>query len=218
MSDLLTIERVTAGYSPGRPVLREISLSVKRGEFVGVAGPNGSGKSTLVRVASRSLRPWEGRALLDGRDVWSLGAREFARRTAVVPQETYVPFDLSALETVLLGRHPHAGPLHLENAADENAAIEALDAVGAAGLARRSIREISGGERQRVIVAKALMQEPALLLRDEPTAHLHVAHQMEVLSLVSRLAKERELTVVAVLHDLNLAASWCQRIVVMHGG
>ncbi len=218
MSDLLTIERVTAGYSPGRPVLREISLSVKRGEFVGVAGPNGSGKSTLVRVASRSLRPWEGRALLDGRDVWSLGAREFARRTAVVPQETYVPFDLSALETVLLGRHPHAGPLHLENAADENAAIEALDAVGAAGLARRSIREISGGERQRVIVAKALMQEPALLLLDEPTAHLDVAHQMEVLSLVSRLAKERELTVVAVLHDLNLAAAWCQRIVVMHGG
>ncbi len=218
MNALLSVRNVSVGYTRETPVLKGVSLDVVRGWVAGLVGPNGSGKTTLVRAASRALRPSEGQVLLDGGSIWSLTAREFARQVAVVPQEVIVPFDQSALEIVMLGRHPHVGRLHLENSADEEAALRALKAVAADHLASRSIRRVSGGERQRVMIAKALVQEPKLLILDEPTAHLDIAHQIEVLSLVSGLARERGISVLAVLHDLNLAAAWCDWMTVLHGG
>lgn len=218
MHPLLSVAGLRTGYIPPREVLRGVSLDVGEGEFVGLVGPNGSGKTTLVRAATRSLKPYTGQVSLRGTDIWSLHAREFARVAAVVPQETAVSFDMTCLDVVLLGRHPHVGRLHLEGAADESVALESMRVVGAEHLADRSILQVSGGERQRVIIAKALAQEPKLLFLDEPTAHLDVANQTEVLSLVSRLAAERGMAVIAVLHDLNLAAAWCRRIAVLHQG
>ncbi|HVA90928.1 MAG TPA: ABC transporter ATP-binding protein, partial [Chloroflexota bacterium] len=215
---LLDIQSLTAGYRRDAPVLHGVSLTADPGEFVGLVGPNGSGKTTLIRAASRSLPPSAGRVMLEGQDAWEMPSREFACRVAVVPQETAVPFDMTSLEIVLLGRHPHVGRLHLENAADEGVALAALESVNAGPLAGRSVKRISGGERQRVIIAKALAQEPRLLLMDEPTAHLDIAQQTEVMSLVARLARERNMAVVAVLHDLNLAATWCDRVVILHEG
>ncbi len=215
---MLRLCDVTAGYRRDRPVLRRVSLEILPGEMTGIVGPNGSGKTTLVRVASRSLPPISGTVFLDGADIWRITARGFARQVAVVPQDTLVPFDLSALEVVLLGRHPHVGRLHMETRGDEDAAMAALEMVGAGHLARRSVRRISGGERQRVAIARALAQEPRVLLLDEPTAHLDLAHQTEVMSLVARLCRDRGIAVAAVLHDLNLAAAWCQRLVVLAEG
>ncbi len=215
---MLRLSDVTAGYRRDRPVLRRVSLEIPAGEMAGIVGPNGCGKTTLVRVASRSLRPLSGSVLLDGEDVWRMPARRFARRVAVVPQDTLIPFDLSSLEVVLLGRHPHVGRLHMETAEDEQAAVEALELVGAGHLARRPVRQLSGGERQRVAIARALAQEPRLLLLDEPTAHLDLAHQTELMSLVRRLCEEKGIAVAAVLHDLNLAAAWCRRLVVLADG
>ncbi len=218
MSTLLELRKVAAGYTRTRPVLKDVSLQLEPGRLIGLVGPNGCGKSTLVRAASRGLKPLSGRALLGGKDIWTRSARDFARHVAVVPQDITAPFDMSCLDVVLLGRHPHVGRLHLETASDESVAMTALDAVGALHLATRSIRQVSGGERQRVIIAKALAQVPEVLLLDEPTAHLDVAQQTSILSLVSGLAKERGMAVLAVLHDLNLAATWCERIAVMDRG
>lgn len=218
MSAQLEIRKVAAGYNRAHPVLKDVSLQLERGRFIGLVGPNGSGKSTLVRTASRGVKPLRGRVLLAGKDIWSYSARDFARRVAVVPQEISVPFDLSCLEIVLLGRHPHVGRLHLETVEDESVALSALDVVGVLPLASRSIREVSGGERQRVMIAKALAQVPEVLLLDEPTAHLDVAQQTAILSLVADLSRERGIAVLAVLHDLNLAATWCEQIAVMDSG
>jgi len=218
MEALLEVRDLTAGYPGGPDVLKGVSLTVSPREMLGVVGPNGSGKSTLVRAASRGLHARSGAVKLNGQDVWRMSARDFARRVAVVPQEISCPFDLTALEVVLLGRHPHVGRLHLENASDEKLAMDALASVDAAHLAGRSVRQVSGGERQRVMIARALAQEPELLLLDEPTAHLDVAQQVEIMALVARLAEQRSLAVLAVLHDLNLASAWCGRIAVVHGG
>jgi len=215
---MLRLSEVTAGYRGGRPVLHRVCADFSPGQITGVVGPNGSGKTTLVRVASRALRPREGSVLLEERDIWRMTARCFARRVAVVTQDTLVPFDLSVLDVVLLGRHPHVGRLHLETREDEDAAMAALEMTGAAHLARRSVLRISGGERQRVAIARALAQEPAVLLLDEPTAHLDLAHQTEVMSLVASLCREKGIAVAAVLHDLNLAAAWCQRLIVLAEG
>lgn len=218
MTRPLSIRSLSAGYVRGNPVVQDVSLDVSPGEILGIVGPNGSGKTTLVRAATRVLRPEAGQVMLEGHDIQKMSTRDIARRVAVVPQDTVVPFDLTSLQTVLLGRHPHVGQLHLEDAHDADLAVAALASVGARHLANQSIRRISGGERQRVLIAKALAQEPSILFLDEPTAHLDVSHQAEVLSLVSSLARDRGMSVVTVLHDLNLAAAWCERLAVMHDG
>lgn len=213
----LTVERITCRYG-ARPVLVDLSLTVRRGEFVGLVGPNGSGKSTLVKAVSRGLRPVAGRIRLDGREIESMRQQELARQMAVVAQETAVEFDFTVEEVVLMGRLPHLSRFRGETEKDRRAVQEAMAATNTLHLKDRLVTALSGGERQRVLVARALAQEPQLLILDEPTAHLDIAHQVELLDLTRRLNREQGLTVIAVLHDLNLAAQYAGRLVMLKNG
>lgn len=213
----LKVESVTCGYG-ARPVLQEFSLSVRRGEFLAVVGPNGSGKSTLVRTICRTIRPEAGRVLLDGKEIHRMNARALARQLAVVAQETAVEFDFTVEEIVMLGRIPHLSPLRGESQRDRAVVRQAMRLTNTAHLHDRLVTRLSGGERQRVMVARALAQEPSLLLLDEPTAHLDIAHQVELLDLTRRLNRTEGLTVVAVLHDLNLAAQYADRLLMVKDG
>lgn len=214
---MLRIESLAVGYG-GEPVLKGLNLAVARGEFLVVVGPNGSGKSTLVRAVTGALSPAEGRILLDGRDLRGLRPREVARTLAVVAQDTSVGFPFTVEEIVALGRIPHLPPLRSETPRDRAAVERAMRLTGTQPLAGRLVTALSGGERQRVMVARALAQEPRLLILDEPTAHLDIAHQVELLDLVRRLNRTEGLTVLAILHDLNLAALYADRLVMLRGG
>ena len=219
---LADLTDVHAGYSlpsgDERPVLRGISLAMAPGELTALVGPNGSGKTTLLRVLTGALRPWRGTVSFDGRpiDAWRRDA--LARRVAVLPQHLELPAGFRVAELVEMGRTPHATSLFGSTAEDEAAVTRALADADALELAHRSADELSGGERQRVLVAMALAQEPQLLLLDEPTLHLDLAHQVSLLTAIRRLRARRGLTVLAVLHDLNLAAEFAPRIAVLHDG
>jgi len=206
-----------------QPVLREVSLTLRLGERVGLIGPNGSGKTTLLRCLSGVLPPSQGEVSLDGLGLRRLSRQEIARRIAVVPQELLVPFAFTVREMVGMGRLPHAAGgwqalLRGESKDDRQAIEAAMLATGTVDLADRLFNELSGGERQRVMIALALAQEPEVLLLDEPTVHLDLAHQVEMLELIARLNGQRGLTVLAVLHDLNLAALYFPRLVLLERG
>jgi iron complex transport system ATP-binding protein len=217
----LELRRVAASY-PGRaspePVLLGIDLSVDAGQMIALIGPNGSGKSTLLRVASGVLHPTAGRILLEHVDITTLRPREVARRVAVVPQEGPLPPGLMVREMVSFGRTPYARLLLGPTAADREAVDWAMDMAEVNPLADRFVDELSGGERQRVILARALAQQPRLLLLDEPTANLDLHHQVAMLELVRGLSRERGLAVLAAVHDLQLAALYCDRVALMHAG
>jgi iron complex transport system ATP-binding protein len=200
------------------PVLDRVSLEVQRGTIVGLLGPNGSGKTTLLRLLSGVLLPRSGQVLIDGRPLSQLTRRDVARRIAVVPQETRTAFDFSVIDMVLMGRYPHLGPFELEGAADQDIARDAMAATGTAALADRPFSTLSGGEKQRVVVASALAQASELLLLDEPTAALDLRFQFEIAALLKRLNAERGTTLVVSTHDLNLAASLCQRVILLRQG
>jgi iron complex transport system ATP-binding protein len=185
---------------------------------VGLLGPNGSGKSTLVKVLSGVLRRYEGTAMVGGRELRDLRQREIARRLAVVPQEPVFSFPFTALEVVLMGRHPHLSGLAFESSVDREIGRAALERCGAYELADRPIQELSAGERQRVVFARALAQTPEFLLLDEPASFLDVRHQVEIYDLVRELAEERDTCILTVLHDLNLAAEYCDRIYLLREG
>ncbi|HEX5504184.1 MAG TPA: ABC transporter ATP-binding protein [Thermomicrobiales bacterium] len=214
---LVEARRLRFGYG-ARPVLRDLSLRVARGEFVGLIGPNGAGKSTLLRVVCGALKPAAGELDFDGAPLARLARRALARRVAVLPQSPVLPDAFTVAELVLLGRTPHLGLLQPEGRADFAAARRALVAAGCLDLAARRLGELSGGERQRAALARALAQEPELLLLDEPTAHLDLGHQQELLATLARLNREAGLTVLAVFHDLNLAAACCGRLALLHDG
>jgi iron complex transport system ATP-binding protein len=199
-------------------VLDGISMQVARGEIVGLLGPNGSGKTTLLKIIGGVLRPQAGRIEIDGRPIEQLTRRELARRVAVVPQETHTTFDFSVIDMVLMGRYPHLGPFELEGAADQEIAGDALAATGTAALAARSFATLSGGEKQRVVIASALAQASDMLLLDEPTAALDLGYQFDITGLLRRLNVERGTTMIVSTHDLNLAAALCQRIVLLKRG
>lgn len=214
---MLEARQLTCGYEDGF-FLQGVNLAVARGEFLGIIGPNGSGKTTLVRALARGLKPMEGEVLLEGRDIWRISLKEFARRVAVVSQDSQVGY-MRVEEYVLLGRIPHYGPFQfLETGRDLEVARRAMELTGVTHLKGRLMDEMSGGERQLVLLARALAQEPELLLMDEPTAHLDIAHQVAVLDLVRRLKEELGLTVVVVLHDLNLASEYSDRVLLMKEG
>jgi len=194
------------------------SLSVEAGQFVGMVGPNGSGKSTFVRVVSGVVRPQEGKVLLGGENLKKMSAWEVARRVAVAPQRVELGFDLGVREFVLLGRLPYLRRFAGENRRDLEVVEEAMAATEVLELQGRRIGELSGGERQRAVLAKALAQEPRVLLLDEPTTHLDIYHQMEMLRLVRRLNRQRGMTVLAILHDVNLAAQYCDEVAVVKRG
>ena len=202
----------------GAPILDGVSLHAERGAIVGLLGPNGSGKTTLLRIASGMLKPRLGTVVLDGEPVSTLTRRRLAQRLAVVPQETYSTFDFTVLDIVLMGRYPHLGAFELEGPADLSIARDALAATGTEVLANRAFATLSGGEKQRVVIASALAQEADILLLDEPTASLDLGYQFEVASLLQRLNRERGTTMVVSTHDLNLAAALCGRVVLLKDG
>ena len=213
----LYAEKVSFAYN-GKLVLDRVDLEVRAGEVVGLIGPNGSGKSTLINLLSRVLIPPRGRVWLNGCELRCLQPSEIARRVAVVPQVFDLPAGFAALEIVLMGRTPHLGWLQPESARDLEIARAAMEATGIWHLANQFVHQLSGGERQRVVVARALAQEPQVLLLDEPTAHLDVRHQIEVMDIVRRLKQERALSMLGVFHDLNLAVQYCDRIVLLKDG
>ncbi|HBT46271.1 MAG TPA: heme ABC transporter ATP-binding protein [Peptococcaceae bacterium] len=207
-------------YSYGAvPALGGITFQVRPGEMVAVIGPNGSGKSTLIKCLNRALRPRVGAVYLDGRDLWDYSLRETARRMAVVPQETVVEFDFTVAEIVLMGRQPHlSGLFRREGRRDLAAAREAMELTSTLHLAERLVSSLSGGERQRVIIARALAQEPEVLLLDEPTSHLDITYQVEILDLLTYLNRLKNISIIAVIHDLNLAAQYFPRVILLSGG
>jgi iron complex transport system ATP-binding protein len=198
--------------------LSSVSLAVARGSFTGLLGPNGCGKTTLLKLMAGVLRPASGTVRLEGQVLSDLPRRVAARHVAVVPQDTHPAFDYSALEIVLMGRHPHLRPMELEGPADLAIAHESLQATGTVHLADRSFSSLSGGERQRVVIASALAQRPDVLLLDEPTASLDLGYQLEVASLLRKLSREHAVTMVMATHDLNLAASMCDSLALLRDG
>ena len=213
----MLLENVSAGYG-ATPALRHVGLRVEAGEVVGLVGPNGSGKTTLVRVVSRALRPSAGTVLVAGSDPYRSSAREAARRVAVVPQDLAPAFSFTVLEMVLMGRTPYLSPWGGGGPEDWAHAREAMVATSIQHLGDRPVDELSGGERRRVVLAQALAQDAPVLLLDEPTTHLDVRHVLDLLEIVRGLAARRGVAVLAVLHDLNLAAAASDRLVVLHLG
>lgn len=215
---MLQVDKVSFAYGAGRRVLHDVSLAVPRRGIIGLLGPNGSGKTTLVRILSGMLKPRSGRVVLDGTPLELLTRRDAAKRIAVVPQETHTTFDFTVLDIVLMGRYPHLGPFELEGVADLEIAREALTATGTADLEQRRFETLSGGEKQRVVIASAIAQAGELLLLDEPTASLDLAYQIEVSAVLARLNATRGTTMVVCTHDLNLAAGLCHEVVLLKGG
>ena len=214
---LLQLDALTFGYD-SQPLFAETSLAINAGEMVGLLGPNGAGKTTLLRLAIGALRPQRGCVLLSGRDLHAYSRREVARRIAVVPQEFSTPFAFTVRELVGLGRTPYLSFFGTERPADHLAVQQAMEATGTASLAGRIFNELSGGEKQRVALAMALAQQPELLVLDEPTTHLDLKYQISVLELAQRLNRERGLTVLATMHDLNLAARYFARLILFQRG
>jgi cobalamin transport system ATP-binding protein len=206
------------GGSAGRLVLDGVSLSVERGDLVGILGPNGSGKTTLLKVLNGMLAPRRGEVRLDGTPLADHSRRELARRMAFVPQESMAAFDYTVLEVVLMGRYPHLGRFELEKADDLAIAHAALESTRTDALAHRRFATLSGGERQRVVIASALAQSPDILLLDEPTASLDIGAQLDIAILLGSLQRDRGLTIVLSTHDLNFAGSLCQRLVLLSRG
>jgi iron complex transport system ATP-binding protein len=219
---MLEVTDVSFAYgrrgAPAQRVLDGVSLHVERGTIVGLLGPNGSGKTTLLKIVAGVLQPQSGTVQIDGRPIEQLTRRELARRMAVVPQETQTTFDFSVIDMVLMGRYPHLGPFELEGAEDQDIAREALAATGTAPLEARAFATLSGGEKQRVVIASGLAQASDMLLLDEPTAALDLGYQFEIASLLRRLNAERGTTMIVSTHDLNLAAALCERIVLLKQG
>jgi iron complex transport system ATP-binding protein len=214
---MIRLEKIQCGYGH-RIVLDGIDLEIKKGEFVGIIGPNGSGKTTVLRAITRLIKSVRGKIFLDDRDIYSLNHQEIAQQIAVVSQNLPV-ITMTVKEFVLLGRVPYYKNLQFfENKQDLVAADKAMRMTDTERLRDHFMSEMSGGEVQLAFIARAIAQEPSLLLLDEPTAHLDITHQVGILDLIKRLNRQYNLTVIIVLHDLNLASEYCDRLVLMDSG
>jgi iron complex transport system ATP-binding protein len=213
----LSLHGVGVSYG-GVTALKDVSLEVPPGDFLGILGPNGSGKTTLLKAISRVLVPQHGQVLLDGDDLRRLSPSKLARRMAVVPQSAAPSLDFTVGEFVRMGRSPWQGRWGIETKRDHEIAGDAMRLTNTVRFVDRLTGTLSGGEFQRVLVARALTQEPDILLLDEPTAHLDLHAQIQLLEMLHRLNRERGLTLLAVLHDLNLAATYCHRLALMYRG
>jgi iron complex transport system ATP-binding protein len=224
----LIANRLCFGYEPQQRVLNDVDLQVDRGGLVGILGPNGSGKTTLLRLLAGLLNPTTGMVLLDGQDLRTLGRAASAKRMAVVPQETQLAFEYTVLEMAVMGRYPHLRSFEIEGPDDLSVARDALRATGTLHLESRFFNTLSGGEKQRVVIAGALAQFSArrrgpadpteVLLLDEPTASLDLAYQLEIRSILLQLNQQRSLTIVISTHDLNLAAGLCRHLILLDRG
>jgi iron complex transport system ATP-binding protein len=214
---MIELDNVSLGYDH-RAILSNIDMKARPGQVLGLVGPNGSGKSTLIKGMTRVMDLLSGRILIEGRDTRTIKRDELARLLATVPQDPALPAAFTAFEVVLMGRTPHLGLLRYEGGRDLAIAWQALEATYTRSFAERRVSELSGGERQRLVIARALTQQPKAMLLDEPTANLDINHQVEILNLVKSLCREQGLTVIIALHDLNLAAQYCDWMVMLNGG
>ncbi|MBN1912972.1 MAG: ABC transporter ATP-binding protein [Candidatus Omnitrophica bacterium] len=217
LNQCIKIEGLSCGYRQNQ-VIKDISFDISRGEFLGIIGPNGAGKSTLLKSLSRSLKPSAGKVFYQGKDIYSLPLKKIARNFAFVSQSEIFNFSFTVNEVVLMGRTPYLRNMQKESLFDLKIAEEAMRLTDTLGLGERDINTLSAGERQMVIIAQALTQEPEVLFLDEPTAHLDIGHQVKILNLVRELNQKKKITVICVLHDLNLASEYCRSLVLLNDG
>ncbi|SHF18089.1 iron complex transport system ATP-binding protein [Desulfacinum infernum DSM 9756] len=217
MKEAAVVQDVSVSYDRDE-VIRNLTFSVRMGEFFIIAGPNGSGKSTLLKTLAGLLRPSRGRISLFGRSLESYGRRRLSHTVAYMPQTVPLDFPFTVAEVVLMGRSPHLGLFQLEGRTDMEKAREAMERTHVAHLAGRPMDRLSGGERQRVFLAQALCQEPRLLLLDEPTAALDLKHQVHLMDLLEELRGDKEITIVMVTHDINLAAMYGDTVLLLKDG
>ncbi|MFH1619673.1 MAG: ABC transporter ATP-binding protein [bacterium] len=214
---LIEVQNLSFTYN-GHDVLRQVSFSLEKSRFLGILGPNGSGKSTLLKNISGILPPRSGRVLLKNRPISDYTVKERARTASFLPSETFIPYDFTVLDIVMMGRSPLIKWWQDYAQADKKASLEALELAGVGGLERRSINSLSSGERQRVFLAQALAQEPEILLLDEPTSHLDISHQVDIFALLAKLTAEKGLAVIAVSHDITLTSQYCEKILLLKEG
>ena len=201
-----------------RQVLSGIDLQVGKGEMLGLVGPNGAGKSTLLRAISGTIEPQRGNTVLEGKPLSSFTSLERARRIALVPQNPTVPLGFTCLDMVLMARNPHLNFLQMEGPRDMEVSHRAMEMTETWEFASRLVQHLSGGERQRIFIARALAQEPSLLLLDEPMAHLDIAYQKAIMDMMEEIRQRTGVTMLVAIHDLTLAAQYCQRIAILHQG
>lgn len=217
MNIVFKIHDVECSYG-SHQALRGVSFDITPGSFLGIVGPNAAGKSTLLKTIAATLRPTQGVVYFQGKDLNEISRRDLARRVAVVPQETEVHFPFTVLEVVLMGRHPHLERFNRESEEDFEIVRKAMKSANCWHLKDRNVLELSGGERQKVILARALAQEPQIILLDEPVAHLDLSAQLEVLNLLKEMNTSYGVTVIGILHDLNLAAQFSKQLIILNQG
>jgi len=214
---MIELDNVSLGYNH-KAVLSDVIIKAGPGQILGLVGPNGSGKSTLIKGMTGVIDLFSGHIFIDGKDIVTIKPDKLARVVATVPQSPALPGAFTAFEVVLMGRTPHLGLLRYEGGKDLAIAWQAMEATHTQSLAERRVSELSGGERQRLVIARALTQQPKAMLLDEPTANLDINHQVEILNLIKSLCLEQSLTVIIAIHDLNLAAQYCDWMVMLNGG
>lgn len=210
----LQVENLSFSYQEEKKIIDDIHLHVKEGELVGIIGPNGSGKSTILKNIYRALKPDSGAAFLDGEAIYKMSAKKTAKKLGVVGQENSIPFDFSVGEIVAMGRNPHKKLLERETEEDKKIVVNALKQVNLEHMIYKNYMHLSGGEKQRVIIARVLAQQTEFLLLDEPTNHLDIHHQLQIFDLI----KELGVTVLSAIHDLNIAALYCDRLYIVKDG
>ncbi len=213
----LQIEKMSAGYNT-EDVLKNITIDVKEGDFLGIIGPNGCGKSTLIRAVTRVVGLRRGDVTLDGCTIKDMSRKDIAKKAAVVPQNTFIGFPFTAWEVVLMGRNPYMGRFESLKKRDLEKANRAVEMTDIGHLKERKVNTLSGGELQRVIIARAMAQDTGMLLLDEATSHLDIGHKIETMDMIKKMNKEKDLTVLSVHHNLDMAARYCDKLVLIDGG
>ena len=211
----LKVKNVEFSYA-SVPILKDICIELAASEMLGVVGPNGAGKSTLLRCIDRILKPQRGSILLDEREIKKMNMLELAKKLGYIPQSTAQVFPATVFDTVLLGRRPHVGWRSGEK--DRKKVLKSLQMLNIEKFAMRDINELSGGQQQKVFIARALTQEPDVLLFDEPTSNLDIKHQLEVMEIIKSIVREKEISAIMAIHDLNLASRYADRIIMMNDG
>ncbi|NLJ88950.1 MAG: heme ABC transporter ATP-binding protein [Epulopiscium sp.] len=201
-----------------KKILEDINLEIERGKFYSIIGPNGSGKTTLLRNIARILEPQKNTILIDNKDIMDFQNKELAKKIASVPQNTEISFDFSCHDIVMMGRTPYLKRFETEKAEDKIIVREAMETTNTWELRNKSINELSGGERQRVIISRALAQEPDIILLDEPISHLDIHHQVRIMDNIKALNQKKKFSVIAVFHDLNLAAQYSDTLILLNHG
>lgn len=213
----LQVQNLKFGYKRGL-VLKDISFNIEKGQFISIIGPNGSGKSTILKLLNNLYSPKKGNIFIEGKNIYGYKKRDLAQKIALVPQDTFLDYEFTVEDVVLMGRHPYKKRFQKEDENDFKIVEEALKMTNTLHLRDKLITEISGGERQRVVIARALAQNPSIILLDEPTSHLDINHQIEILNLLKRLNQEKSTTIVIVIHDINIASRYSDEIIMINEG